>query len=151
MRTIEIGKSAGSVDIALIIVRGVERGVAGGSSVSGFGPGVGRLEVTTRPATRKSGLQGGVVRIGIVGEELVAGIAVEARSRSARNGVGKGIRGDLKWGAVGRGNGDRIGRSGVERLNGVACFAEMDGMGTDITDFENPAFAEGTLNGEVPL
>src|SRR5439155_1824999 len=93
VRAIEVGKSAGRVDVALIIVSGVERGVAGGSGVGGSGPGVGSLEVTAGPAARHGGLQRVIVRIGVVGKELVARVAIEARCRSTRNGIGKGVGG----------------------------------------------------------
>ena len=52
VRPVEVRKSARGIDVALIVVRGIERGVARGSGVRRFGVGVRRLEVAVLPAAR---------------------------------------------------------------------------------------------------
>src|ERR1700723_4208419 len=42
-------------------------------------------------------------------------------------------------------------RAGVHRLDGVASFAEMDGVRTDVSHLQHPAFAKFTLQSQVPL
>src|SRR5579863_3688184 len=117
---VEIGKTARTVQGGFIVERRVERRVAGGSCVGGLGPGVSGLEVTTGPATREGGLQRIVVRVGVVGEKLEAGIAVDALNQRTGDGVVEGVGGDgRRSGASGIGEDDRV-VSGVASLQAVA-------------------------------
>ena len=50
LRAIEIGNTAGGVDVALIVVGGVEGRVAGGGCVDVFGESVGGLQIVSLPA-----------------------------------------------------------------------------------------------------
>src|SRR5262249_50172245 len=121
---------------------GCEGGVTGGSVNCGPGPSVRRLEVAMRPAPRQRGLQGVVMRVGVVSKQLVAGIAVEAWSRSAGDGVGKSVSGNRQHSSVGEPNVDGIYRRRIQRLNSVARFAQVDRVRSDVADLEHPALAQ---------
>ena len=148
---VEIRKAARTVQGGFIVESGVERGVAGGRGIGGSGPSVSGLEVATGPAAGECGLKRIVVRVGIVGEKLEAGVAVDALHQRTGDGVAESVGGDGSGsGARGIGEDDRV-VSGVAGLQAVAGFAEMDGVGADVANFENPLFAESALNGQVPL
>src|SRR5260370_4920148 len=92
-----------------------------------------------------------IVRVGIVGEKLEAEVVVDALNERTRNGVIESVGGDGgRSRARGIGQDDGIG-SGVAGLQVVAGFAEMNGMSTDVANFENPLLAKRALNRKVPL
>src|SRR5207302_7774992 len=117
----------------------------------GFRPRIRGLEVTGGPAPRNRSLQGVVVGVSIVGENLHAVVPVDARVVGAGGAVGTGGGGDLERGAIVGDQIDGIGYRSDARFDVGAGFAEMNGVRAYVTHFEDPALAEGTLNGEVPL
>ena len=151
MSAVKIGEAARAVQGGFVVKRGVERSVAGGSCVSGPGPGVSGLEVTTGPAAGERGLQRMIVGVRVIGEELKAGVTVDSLNERAGDGVAERVGGDgRRSGACGVRKDNRV-VSGIAGLQAVAGFAEMDGVGADVADFENPLFAKRALNGQVPL
>ena len=148
---VEVGRTARCVDVALIVIGSVEGCIAGGSGVDVLRKGVGSLEVAASPAARSRGLQCVVDRIGIIGEDLIAAVAIQAGSGCARDGVGEGVGGDLETVPIYILNYDRVRGAGAPRLDRVTSFSQMDSTGTHIAHFQNPALAEFALDGEVPL
>src|SRR5438309_10551696 len=100
-----------------------------------------------------------IVRISVVGEELEAAVAIDAQVVRARRAIQDGVVGDgargLRAGggsvAIDSGIDHRILRSGETRLNVRACFAQMEGVCTNIAGLMHPVFAESALHGQVPL
>src|SRR6267378_7379499 len=91
--------------------------------------------------------------VGIVGEKLEAGVAVDALRAGTSNRVCERVRGDHAgtWTAERAADIHGIGGRGVLGLQAVARFAQVRSLGADVADFENPFLAEGVLYGEVPL
>src|SRR5229473_178956 len=92
-----------------------------------------------------------IVGVSVIGEQLEAVVAVDARVVGAGRAVGGGVGSDRKLVATGIGQDDGVGRTGEARLNTGARLAQMHGMCTHIADFQDPLFAESALNGQVPL
>src|SRR5437867_13425175 len=100
-----------------------------------------------------------IVRISVVGEELEAAVAIDAQVVRARGATQAGVVGDgargLRAGggsiAIDSGIDHRILRSGETRLNGRACFAQVDGVCGELADFKYPASSEVALHGPVTL
>jgi hypothetical protein len=135
---------------AFIVKSGVERGVSRRGRIRRFGPSVGGLEVALRPAARQGCLQRVVVRVGIIGKNLIAAVAVQTRRRRSGDGIRERVRSDGVLVAVDVG--DMHGSNGsVQRLNGIARVAQMNGVGSDVSDLQHPLSAESPLNRQVPL
>src|SRR6476660_9169244 len=94
MRTIEVRNSAGCVDIALVVVSSVERGVARRGCVNVLGERVGGLEIALTKAPREGRLQRVINGVRIVSEKLVAAVSIQSWCRRPRNRVRKGIARD---------------------------------------------------------
>lgn len=92
-----------------------------------------------------------VVGVGIVGELLHSAVTVDGQGARARGSVADGVLGDFVLCAVGGGENQRICRADKLRLQVGAGFAQVDGMGAHVANFQHPLPAEFTLDGEVPL
>src|ERR1700730_16037320 len=90
-------------------------------------------------------------RRSVVGEDLVATVTIQPGRGSARNCVRKRVVGDLKAVVIYVGNGEGMSWTGIYRLNGIAGFTQMDAARAHVSDFQDPAFAEFALQGQVPL
>ena len=151
LRAVEIGDSTRSVDGALVVESGVVGGVSGGSGVDVFGKGVGGLDVALLPAPRQRGLERMIDRVRVIGEDLISGVAVQTGRGRAGDCIRKGVGGDLMGVAAGVGDGERMRGTGVNRLDGVAGFAQVRALGADVAEFKNPLAAQVALHGEIPL
>src|SRR4029077_1055927 len=115
----------------------VEGSVSRRGRVDVFGKSVGALKIAASPVARDRCLQRVVDRIGVVGEDLVAAVTVEARRGRAGNGIGKSVSRDGEVLAAGGGDSERMG-NGVHRLDAVARVAKMESAGADVAYFKNP-------------
>src|SRR5579885_1857513 len=92
-----------------------------------------------------------VMRVGVIGKDLHAVIPVDAgivrASGTVRN---RGLGNRELVAAVVRQDNGICGRSDAGFDIG-ARFPEMDTVGADVADFENPVASERALNGQVPL
>src|SRR5882724_12997790 len=86
------------------------------------------------------------MRISIVGKQLEAVVAVNALRARTGDGVRKSVCGDVLPSQY-----DRVGGSGILRLQCIAGFPEVSALGADIAHFKHPLAAERPLNREVPL
>ncbi len=92
-----------------------------------------------------------VVRIGIVGEDLKTAISIHSLQVGAGGTIGSSAFGNSEWRAVIRGDRYWVGSSREPSLNVGAGLAEMDGVASNVAEFDNPLFTEITLNREIPL
>ena len=89
LRPIEIGDSSRSVDRAFVVEGSVVGCVSRGGGIDVLGESVRSLNVTSLPAPRDCSLKRVVNGISVVGEDLIAGISVQAGRGCARDGIGK--------------------------------------------------------------
>src|SRR5215470_15422808 len=97
--------------------------------------------------------------VGIVREKLEAVITIDASIVRARGSVGNragGYRAGLAGTdntsiAIGAIEHNRIARASQTSLDARARFAQMDGVRSNISHFENPILRERVLDGKIPL
>ena len=142
MRAVEVGKTSRIIQVGFIVERSIERGVASGSCIRRSGECVSGLEIARSPAARQRGLKRVVVRVGIVGEELEPGVAVDALCTRTSHGVSERVGRDRV--AV---ENDGIGWSRVLRLQRVARFTQVNRVSTHVTDLKHPLPSKGMLHG----
>src|SRR5256885_214646 len=100
-----------------------------------------------------------VVRVGVVGKKLEAAVTVNAGVVRACRAVCDGADCDCAGStgadyasvAIGSAQDHWICRAGQSRLNAGARFAQVNGVGSDIAEFENPIPAKCVLNRHIPL
>ncbi len=120
MSAVEIGQPARCVQRGLVVECAVERSVAGRSCVSRARESVGRLEITGAPTARYGGLQRIVVRVGVVGEQLEAVVAIDPLGPRARDRITESVGSDLV--AI---HHDRVGGGCILRLQRIASFTQV--------------------------
>ncbi len=135
---IEVRQTIGVPDIALVVERGVQRGIAAGGGVRRLRECIGSLEVSGAPTARERGLERVVVGVGVVGEDLEAAISIHTLQVRAGGTVGGSTFGNGELRAVIRSDSDRISSGRKLSLNVGAGLAEMDGVTTDIAELQNP-------------
>src|SRR5690242_21766633 len=94
-----------------------------------------------------------IMRIGIVGEKLEAGVAVDTLRARASHGIGESVGRNRARIRVAERAGDfhRICRRGILRLQAIARLAEVHGVSPDVTNLQDPLAAQRTLYRQVPL
>ena len=91
------------------------------------------------------------MRIGVVGKDLHAVIAVNTIQIRPRRAIQKRSRCDRGLHASCAGQHDGVRRRCDASLHVCACFAQVDGVGAHVADFEDPVMAERALHRQVPL
>src|SRR5712692_6575682 len=151
MAVVEIGRATGGTGIIFVVEAGVERDARGGGVIDGLRPSIGALQVeAVGEAMDQGGLERVVVRVGIGNEGLI-GTGGETLKGRAGVGVRRGVLGNDELGAALRCDGNGILRAGELSEVAIAGFAQMQAMGADIAEVQDPASAEGALDGEIPL
>src|SRR5579859_3211424 len=92
---VKVGQATRSVESGFVVEGTVEGCVASRSRIGRARESISRLEITSRPAARHGGLQRVVMRIGVIGEELKAVVAVDSLRAGTGNRVGKCVGGDV--------------------------------------------------------
>src|SRR5882757_5021159 len=87
-----------------------------------------------------------VVRIGVIGEQLKAVVAVDTLRTRASDGVGKRLRRDVLAAEL-----HRVRHGSVLRLKRIARFTKVRPLCPDVTDLKHPLTPQGSLDREVPL
>src|SRR6202790_5023162 len=151
MRSIEIGKAAGTAQIELIIKYGVEGSVVAGGGVCRTRESISGLYVTVRPASGEGRLHPIVVPVGIIGKLFKGAVSVHAQGFGANNGICQRVRGDLYSLTVRQCDRERLCGADQDRLQGVRHLAKGNGMASHLTDIQPPIMGERSLNGKVPL
>ena len=150
MRPVEVRDPARRIDIALIVVRGIECRVSGRSSINVFRERVRRLEVTLVPAPRHTCLQRVVSRVRVIGEQLISAIAVQPGRRRSCDRIGEGVGRDCLRVARAVGNRERM-LHRIHRLDCIPSLAQVNTSCAHITHVHDPALADFPLDGKVPL
>src|ERR1700730_3548748 len=94
-----------------------------------------------------------IVRISIVGEELKTGVCVYPLCASPRHPAAERIRGNHTWIRVAERTADLhwVRRSGILRLQSIACLAQVRTLGADIAYLQHPLPPQCSLHRQIPL